>query len=171
MEIISALLNRRSVRSFSDSLVEEEKIKKILEVAMSAPSAGKQIPWEFVVMTDKTKLSKIGDFHSGGSMAKEAPLGIVVCGNLEKETHKGTWMLDCSAAMQNILLTVHSLALGGVWVGMYPNKDRVKALSEILDLPSHIIPLGIAVIGYPIGNVKSEYRYDESLIHYNCWKK
>ena len=169
MELMKALLNRRSVRSFNAAPVEAEKITKILEAAMHAPSAGKQLPWEFVVMTDKTKLAKIGDFHRGGSMAKEAPLGIVVCGNLEKETHKGTWVLDCSAAMQNILLAAYGLELGGVWVGIYPKEDRIKALSELLNLPSNIVPLGIAVIGYPVGEAQSDYRYNEKLVHYDCW--
>lgn len=170
MELIEALLTRRSVRNFNSSPVEDSKIKKMLETAMHAPSAGRQLAWEFVVMTAREKLAKIGDFHPGGSMAKEAPLGIVVCGNSNKETHKGTWPLDCAAAMQNILLTAHSLELGGVWVGIYPKEERIKALSQILNLPSHIIPLGIAIIGYPVGIVKSDYRYDETLIHYNTWR-
>lgn len=53
MEIISGLLTRRSVRNFNSSPIEEEKVKKLLEAAMHAPSAGKQIAWEFVVMNDR----------------------------------------------------------------------------------------------------------------------
>ncbi|MGD9638788.1 MAG: nitroreductase family protein [Alphaproteobacteria bacterium] len=169
MELFEALITRKSVRSFTPSKIEDEKLTKILEAAMQAPSAGRQLPWEFVVMTDREKLDQIGNFHKWASMTKEAPLGIVVCGNPDKEKHKGTWIQDCSASMENLLLAAHGLGLGGVWLGIYPEEDRMKGLKELLNLPENILPLGIAVIGYPIGNPKTESRYDEKLIHYNTW--
>ena len=47
---MDTILKRRSVRKWLNQSVEEEKIKTILKAAMNAPSAGNQMPWEFVVV-------------------------------------------------------------------------------------------------------------------------
>lgn len=89
------------------------------------------------------------DIREGFSAANyNAPCAIVVCAN----THlcrniKGMYIFDCSAAMQNILLCATALGLGSLWVGVY-GKLAIKTISDIVKLPEHVIPCGIAYIGY-----------------------
>ncbi len=89
---------------------------------------------------------------------------------MELEKAKGYWVQDCSIASQNILLTAHAKGLGAVWVGGgVPHEDRVAAVSKILGLPEHVIPLNIISIGYPAEQKSAADRYNEERVHYNKW--
>ena len=54
------------------------------------------------------------------AMAGKAPLAILVCGDLSLEESEGYWVVDCAAAVENMLLAAHALGLGAVWCGVYP---------------------------------------------------
>ena len=92
----------------------------------------------------RATLDSIGANFGSMKMASQAPLGIVVCGDLEAtfpEEGRDYWIEDTSAAMENLLLAAHSIGLGAVWCGIYPMTDRVQAFSEMLSLPENIIPM------------------------------
>ena len=80
----------------------------------------------------------------------KAPLGIMVCGNLKGRRFSKYWMLDCAAAVQNMLLAAHTLGLGAVWTGIFPDDARMDGFAKLLGLPDQIIPHTLVVIGYPI---------------------
>ena len=88
---IPEIINRRSIRSYKSDAVTEEQIEHVLRAAMTAPSAGNQQPWEFIVVTDRTLLTKINEVHPHSKMLLEAPMAIVVCGNLSREVHADYW--------------------------------------------------------------------------------
>lgn len=163
------ILARRSIRKYTDQSVPEDMINDLLRAAMSAPSAGNQQPWQFVVIRNRSILNDITTVHPYSSMLKEAPCAILVCGDLNRETHKGYWVQDCSAATQNILLAANSLGLGSVWLGVYPREDRVEALRKLLGIPSHIVPLALIAVGYPAEEKEPSNRFDKNRIHYDRW--
>ena len=169
MEFLEILKSRRSIRHFSNQAVSDELITKILQAAFSAPSAGNQQPWHFVVITDRKVLDQIPSVHPYAKMITEAAAAIVVCGDLQLDKHKGFWVQDCSAATMNILLAVHSLGLGGVWCGCYPREDRVKGLKKLLQLPESVIPLALVPIGYSAETKGPEDRYKHERVHANSW--
>lgn len=169
MDTIKAILERRSIRRYTEESVSDETMRELLEAGMYAPSAGNQQPWDFIVVKNKESLEEITKVHPYSHMLKEASGAIVVCGNVEKEVFKGFWVQDCSAATQNILLAAHSLGLGAVWLGVYPDKERVKEIGEIFNLPQHIVPLSIISIGYPGESKPTPNRYSEDNVHYEQW--
>ncbi len=169
MDALEALLTRRSVRKYTDKPVTEDTIKTLLEAGMSAPSAGNQQSWQFVVVTDREVLNKIPDIHPYSKMLQQAQLAILVCGDLKRDTHKGFWVQDCSAATQNILVAARALGLGAVWLGCYPREDRVTGLRKLLGIPEHVVPMALLSIGYPATDQKRADRYDEEKTHYNQW--
>lgn len=169
MNLLDGIFTRRSIRKYTDKEVSDDLIKKLLKAGMSAPSAGNQQAWHFVVINDHKILDKIPNIHPYSQMLKQASLAILVCGNLEKETHKGYWVQDCSAVTQNILLAAHGLGLGAVWLGVHPREARVNGIKELLNLPEHIAPLSLVSIGYPAEGKPKAERYDEAKISYNKW--
>jgi len=169
MEAIEAILSRRSIRQYTTQPVGEEVINELLAAAMSAPSASNQQPWHFVTITDHKILNEIPRYHPYSSMLKNAPLAIVVCGDLRLERSEGFWVQDCSAATQNILLAAQAKGLGAVWLGTYPREERVKGIQKLLGLPEHVIPLSIISIGYPAEKKPRTNRYDPSRVHHNQW--
>lgn len=169
MDAIEAIMTRRSIRKYTHDAVSEELIEKLLRAAMSAPSAGNQQAWRFVVITERGILDEIPKYHPYSGMLKGAPLAILVCGDLELETRKGYWIQDCAAATENILISANALGLGAVWLGVYPREERVSGIKKLLNLPEHIIPLSLIPVGHPAESHPPSDRFDESKIYYNEW--
>lgn len=167
MEVKEALLKRRSIRKFKEDKISEELINELLIAAMSAPSACNKKPWEFFVISNEEKLQEL---KKASRFARyDAPLAIVVCGNLSKALPlqlSTYWIQDCSAATQNILLRVTDLGLGAVWCGAHPQKNVEKKIKEILDLSDKLVPLNIIFIGHPNQEIEPRTQLEEKKIHY-----
>jgi nitroreductase len=165
------MLERRSIRKYTDEPISDADLKNLLKAAMAAPSACNEQPWEFVVIKDKNILKTMIEFHpSGGyNMLGHAPLAIVVCGTLKRQLCEGCWMLDCAAATENILIAAQSIGLGAVWLGVYPREDRIFKVSNILHLPEGVIPFSIVSLGHPAESKKPSNRYNSARVHINCW--
>ncbi|MDD2218663.1 MAG: nitroreductase family protein [Desulfoplanes sp.] len=169
MELFEAIMNRRSIRKFTEEPVPDKQVTRILESAMMAPSAGNAQPWQFIVVRDKEIQSKVKEINTYASFAPKAPVGILVCGDLSLEKYAGYWVQDCSAATQNILLAVQGLGLGGVWTGIYPIEDRVTGFKTLFNLPDQVIPLGYVVIGHPAQQPTAASRYNAERVHMETW--
>lgn len=169
MDMLETIRTRRSIRKYLDKPVSEDRIRTLLEAAMMAPSAGNQQDWAFVVIDDRKLLDKIPAVHPFSKMVLQAPVAILVCGDLSKEAHKGYWQQDCAAATQNILLAARALGLGTVWLGVYPRQERVDGLRQLLDLPDHVMPLALVPVGYPAEEHGQVDRYDAAKVHRNRW--
>jgi nitroreductase len=165
--MLDILLSRRSIRKFEKAPIAEKDIDDLLKGAMAAPSAGNSQCWEFVVIDDRKILDKIPGIHPHAQMVLQSPVAILVCADINQEKYQGRWMLDCSAATQNILLAVHAKGLGAVWVGIYPDENRIKGMTELLDLPDNIKPVSLIPIGYPAETKPPSNRFDKNKIHYN----
>ena len=166
---MEAILSRRSIRKYTNEPLTEGDISKLLRAAMSAPSAGNQQPWHFIVITDRQVLNEIPKIHPYSHMLKEAPAAILVCGDLQLETHKGYWVLDCAAATENILIAAQAMGLGTVWLGVYPREDRIAGLQQLLGLPDHVLPLSLVAVGHPAEQKPPANRFNPERIHYNRW--
>lgn len=165
--VLEAILSRRSIRKFQNKEISNEDIHKVLKAGMNAPSAGNEQPWHFIIIDNRNLLNQIADFHPYAKMLYEAPLAIMVCGDPSLEKHKHYWPVDCSAATENMLLAIHALGLGGVWIGVYPREHRMKKLKEMLHIPDPIQPFAIIALGYPAEQKPPANRYLADRIHYN----
>lgn len=76
---MNEIFHRTSIRKYQNKSVEDDKIEKILQAAMAAPSAGNQQPWEFYVIKDKTTLDKLSKTSPYASCCASAPLAFVTC--------------------------------------------------------------------------------------------
>lgn len=163
------ILARRSIRSYTAQMVPDEIISELLKAAMSAPSSGNSQPWHFIVIRDREVLDKIPTFHPYAEALKQASVAIMVCGDINLDKYGGRWMLDCSAASQNILLAVQAKGLGAVWLGLYPDEERIKPTRQLLGIPDHVIPLCIIPVGYPAEQKKPSQRFKPERIHQDRW--
>lgn len=172
MDLIDTILNRVSVREFTDKNISETDLNKILKCAESGPSCVNSKDYEFIVITDKDKLNEIVDNTSHAhEPLRGANVGILICGNLDKafEKAKDYFIIDCAIAGENICLSAKALGIGSVWLGVYPQEDRVNSLKKLFNLPPSIIPHSIIALGYPLKEVKKERNIDFEKIHYNKW--
>lgn len=166
MEVI---LSRRSIRKYRKKSISEKILQEILDAGFHAPSAGNQRPWHFIIVDDRTILESVQSFHPSAAMLQEADKAILVCGDPHLEKFQGYWMIDCSAATENMLLAAHAKGLGACWLGLYPRADRVAGVRRLFALPDHIMPLALISLGYPAEEKPRDQRYDTSRIHRNSW--
>ena len=169
---IEIIMARKSVRSYTSRPVEKEKVDIMLKAAMAAPSAVNKQPWAFIVIDDRDVLNKLAEVLPYAKMTAAAPMAIVVCGDLSKALNGETdryWMLDCSAASENLLLAAESMGLGAVWTAVYPENDRIAKVRSVLSLPDHIIPFNLIPVGYPQHREEAKDKFKTENIHYNKW--
>jgi nitroreductase len=169
MDLFQAIAGRRSIRKYRATPVENTKVMEILRAGMMAPSAGNQQAWQFVVVDKREMLDGIMAVHPYSAMLKQAPMAIVVCGDQNHEKHKGYWVQDCSAAVQNMLLAAHALGLGSCWLGLHPREDRVAGVSKLLGLPNGVVPMAAVALGYADETHGPADRFDAAKVHANRW--
>jgi len=142
---------RRSVKEFTSQQVEQGKIDAIIEAALRSPSGRAARPWEFVVVKDKALLEKLSVAKpSGADFVKDAPAGIVICGDPSK-SH--LWIEDCSIAGVTMQYAAHSMGLGTRWCQMRGNNYNESTssrdyLAGLLGLPDNLQVQCIIAIGY-----------------------
>lgn len=146
------LRKRRSIRRFTEQPVEPEKIDRLVEAALRAPSSRGINPWEFVVVTDRAVLARLAQAKEHGSaFLKEAAVGIVVCADARKSD---VWVEDASIATIIVQLAAESLGLGSCWVQLRErphSKERTAQdyVAELLGLPPGVMVEAAVAIGYP----------------------
>ena len=168
METLQCIVERRSIRHFTDAEVSNEQLRQLLEAARLAPSWANTQCWEFVIVRDPATKEKLAQTMPEGNPARKAavnaPVLLVACGKLgrsgfykgEPATSKGdNWYLyDVGLATQNISLAAHDLGLGSVILGLF---DADKA-SEILGLPEDVKVVTMMPIGVPAKTGKTPPR-------------
>ena len=159
------IYSRVSIRKYQDRPVEKEKIEAVLRAAMQAPSATNQQPWEFYVVTAKEKLEALSKVHPYARMTKNAPAAIVSAYRMACTLPEYA-QIDLAIAMENLWLETDAQGLGGVWLGIAPQEERMQAVEKILDLPDGIRAFAIFPLGYPAEERKQQDRFDASRIHY-----
>ena len=161
MNTLDAILTRRSCREFTDKPIKSETLHQLLEAAMSGPSCVNARDWSFVVVTDPAE------------PLRKAAAGILVCGDLDRAFRfaKDYWVIDGAIAAQNICLAAQELGLGAVWLGTWPQMDRVEAQQKLFGLPETIVPHSIIALGYPEADLTAprKSRYEDDRVHFNQW--
>lgn len=163
---------RRSIRKFSSRPVEKEKIDRLIEAALRAPSSRDFRPWRFIVVDDPALLKKLSEAKPhGAAFLKNAALGMVVCGDT---TASDVWVEDCAIASTFIHLAAHDLGLGSCWIQIRkrdhsPEKTADTYIRDLLDIPDTLSVESIIAIGYPDeakpGHKKQSLAYDKVFVN------
>ncbi|MCD8068848.1 MAG: nitroreductase family protein, partial [Lachnospiraceae bacterium] len=80
------------------------------------------------------------------------------------------WVIDGAIAGQNKILAAEGLGIGSVWLGTWPQMDRVERQRELFSLPDTVIPHSVIAFGYPAEEKTGEHPdYEESQVHFEKW--
>ena len=154
--IMKAIYERRSVRHFVDAPVSRDLVMAALEAASWAPSGLNNQPWRFALMWEKEAKEALAALTRYSATLKSAAVLVVVF--MDKDASY-EYTKDCQAVgacLQNLLLALHSLDLGAVWIGeILKNRDRVR---EILKLPERLELMAIVAVGHPAHRNQSSHR-------------
>ncbi len=167
MSAYDMIIKRRSVRKFIDKEIDDDLINKLLESAMAAPSACNKRPWEFYVIKNKELQEELKLMSKYSNM--NSSLIIIVAGNTKNSLSakdNDFWIQDCSAAVENILVTAEECGLGSCWCGLYPMKISANKTREVLSLDEEIIPMALIHLGYPGESKEPRTQFEPEKVHW-----
>lgn len=179
-QIIETIKNRRSVRQFSPEQIKDEELESILEAAIYAPTGHNDQPWHFTIVQNKDLINEINDgakkvmkgmkmeWISKLGALKEfnifhrAPTALIVSGKKDATTP----IVDCAAAVQNILLAAESMDIGSCWIGFakffFLDPDNMKKFNIPED---HEVHFGVA-IGYKVNENPQAPERNQKVFNY-----
>ncbi len=170
MDIYEAIRTRKSVRSFLDRDIEEDKLQRILEAVRLAPSAKNLQEWRFVVVRDRHKREQLAQAAHNQAFVSEAPVVIACCAETDKHVMRcglECYPIDVAIAIDHLALAAVSEGLGTCWIGSFES-ERVK---QILGIPQEIIVVELLPLGYPQDPaIKEKSRLSlAETVHYEKW--
>jgi len=166
MDLIKAIKTRRSVRSFLDKKIPKDELNKIIESANWAPSACNIQGWRFIVLDNQEIINKIIEMDAAYLLNKPHTGILVLYDNRTDNLEYKDNIQSAAAAIQNMLLTAHSLNIGSCWVCHLPTK---KQLRKLLKIPRNYDPIAYISLGYYTEKPKELSRKHkiEQLVSYN----
>ena len=162
-EILQALHKRKSVRVFTDEEISREDKESILTAALQAPSAGCQLLYTILDVTDQDKKVRLAELCDHQAFVARAKLVLVFCADCRKwlsfyreagleprEPGAGDLLLaveDAVIAAQNAVVAAESLGIGSCYIGDV--MENAEDMRELLELPEYVYPACMLVFGYP----------------------
>jgi len=173
MDLLDVMLKRRSVRKYRKDEIPNEKLNKILQAGLLAPTSRNRKPCSFLVVDNKEALEKLSESkESSSKFLKNANKAIVVVAN---SLISDTWIEDSSIALAFMHLMAAEQDIGSCWVQIHlrtakngeSSEDYVR---EVLGIDDYFRIVGILALGVPFYEVKG-YKIediDKERVHYLC---
>ncbi|MCI8984104.1 MAG: nitroreductase [Hungatella sp.] len=186
---IEELIERKSVRAFTDQPITAELKRTIIQAAMEAPTAGNQQLYTILDITDQNLKEKLSETCDHQPFIARAHMVLIFCADCQKwydayeagncEPRKpgaGDLMLavtDAAIAAQNAVTAAWSLGIGSCYIGDV--MERCEIHRELLNLPPWVFPAAMVVFGYPTQQqkrrVKPERCKQEYIVHENTYRR
>lgn len=185
MSLMEAITHRRAVRSFTGEIVDEGRVRALLQAAVWAPTAIHAEPWAFAVVQDRELLRSLSDraksifLRSSDRHAEEmAPLladpafdifynagTLVVVGARPRTDFV---VADCWLAAENLMLTACAMGLGTCVIGFAVPALQQPEVKASLGLPDEVIPVAPIIVGVPRGPAPTSTRRPPEIL---AWKR
>ena len=189
-ETLSLLLARKSVRAYEPGPMPEEDVRRILEAAVQAPTAGNMSMWTAIRVTDGEKKRQLSESCDHQPFIATAPLVLVFCADVKRwydafcacpgadgvrAPGEGDLLLaavDAIIAAHASVVAADALGYGSCYIGdILENVERQR---EILALPAYVTPVVMAVYGAPAAQQRARkkpprFTVDE-LVHENAYR-
>lgn len=186
MELLDAIIGRRSVRKFTNSPVSKDTIDKILEVVDYCPNAGNRNSTKIVVIRDRTAIDFIGKSHR--VIIQNFNKGITTLPSEDEINASESAFFNAHAVValfglknfyfssadayimaQNITLAAFEQNVSTCIVGEVLNSlatERGKQLQKEMNIPEQFVPQTYITMGYCDGEYpKYPKRHYSSVIY------
>jgi nitroreductase len=146
METWDAIRSRRNVRTYAERPIPGEHLDRVLEAARRSPSASNWQPWDFVLVTDRARLTELarvwqGATHVAGSAATVALVAPVPRDDRQRELIE----YDLGQATMSLMLEATDLGIGTGHAAV-ADQDLARTL---LGLPEDRFCAYLVALGYP----------------------
>jgi nitroreductase len=157
MNLMDALVGRRSIRSYKEEPVSKDLILDLIKAAETAPSAGNLRARKYVVVTNTEMKKALAAAAYGQSQVETAPMLVVICADIPRSSKRygdrGSLysIQDAAAATMCLLLAAYDLGLGACWNGAFDD----QIVRDALNLAKDVLPVAILSIGWPAESPRS----------------
>jgi len=146
-ECLEVIRGRRSIRKFEPDEIDEAIIEKIIEMGTWAPSGLNNQPWRFVIVRDKDLKDRLAQQTKYSKIIQNAPVCIAVFLDNAASYNRVKDIQAIGACLQNMLLAIHAMGLGGVWLGEILN--RREEVEKLLEVPKDCELMAVIALGKP----------------------
>ena len=176
MDFQDAVAQRRMVRRYRDTPVDDATVRRVLDTARRAPSAGFSQGQRFVVITDPDRRAAVAALAGEDAYVdagfdpwlSTAPVHVVPCADerayrdrYAEDDKLGAdgeldwpvpyWHLDAGAALMLLLLAVVDAGLAAGFLGIH----RLPGLADLLGIPDGVHPIGVVTVGHALPDRRS----------------
>lgn len=164
-EVISTILNHRSIRHFEDRPLTDEQIRTIVSCAQSAATSSFIQAYSIIGIKDKEKKHKLAELAGNQPYVEQNGHFFIFCADLYRHMLVGEQekqdvlpsiestekfmvaLIDTALAAQNAALAAESMGLGICYIGGIRN--NLAEIKQLLKTPERVIPLFGIAVGYP----------------------
>ena len=147
MDFTEVIKNRRSHRKFTEDIVDDEIIERVIEAARLAPTWSNMQGARYIVVKNKTQIKEIADAYKQ-KWIEHVPMLIVVCiaPNKSGKNINGLeyFTVDAAICMEHIVLAATNEGLGTCCIGLF-NEEKIK---EVLSIPEKVRVIALTPLGY-----------------------
>lgn len=161
MDFMTLARERYSVREFSDKEVEQEKLNKIIEAGLIAPTAKNQQPVRIYIMKSPEAMEKMNALTR---CIYGAPVALLVCYNEEEAWHSpfnegyDAGEMDATIVLTHMMLEAWEQGVGSCWVGLFDHDEAAK----VFGLRAEIKPVAVMPLGYAADGAQPSPRHASS---------
>lgn len=145
--VLDAIYQRRSIRDYTGTPVEPEKLREIVRAGSWAPSGLNNQPWRFVIISNRQVIGQLAALTRYSHIVKGAPALIAVYLDSREMYNEIKDHQAAGACLQNMLMAAEAQDLGAVWLGEILN--RQDEVNRLLELADHYRLMAIVALGYP----------------------
>jgi len=183
--MIDVLKNHRTIRKYTEKLLDDALLNEILEAGVRASTTGNMQVYSIVVTKDKAKKEQLAPCHFNQPMIKQAPVTLTFCADFNRfnlwckqnNAEPGydnflsfvTAAIDALLVAQNVCVAAESKGLGICYLGT--TTYMADKIIDVLELPKGVVPITTVTIGYPDENPTQVDRLSlDALVHYETYK-
>lgn len=161
--IIQQLIDRKSVRSYSEREIGDKEKKLILKAALQAPTAGNMTLYTILDITDKELKQQLSVTCDDQPFIATAKMVLIFCADYKRwydlfcaktdtvrTPDTGDLFLaqaDALIAAQNAVVAAQSLGIGSCYIGDIT--ENFEEHKKLLSLPQYVVPAAMVCFGYP----------------------
>ena len=154
-QVLALMKSRRVCRSFTEEPVDDDNLRRMTEAARWATSGGNRHLHKFLIVRDPETIRRVRAVSPG--MLAPPPAMIVILTDLDVAVRESLQMehdqansMDVGTAAMNMMNVAHALGLGTCPVTSFSRSGA----TVMLDLPPHLIPEWILIVGHPRPQVR-----------------
>lgn len=171
MDAMQCLLERRSIRSFTDKEISKEDLEKIVKAGNYAPSAMNKNDRRFTIVRDPESIETLArairkKLNKDESYNFYKPKALIVC---TAPILNRNVIEDCSVAMENMMLAAHSLGIGSVWINQFKgvcDDLTIRYALRAIEVPDSHIVGACAAFGYAADDADTSVEKKPSIVRW-----